>query len=81
MNNQFDELARNMAQSVTRRGALKKFGIGFAGIVLAALGLANKAEGRGGCKTSGKHCRHDSECCSGYCRYFDTDKNNLAFCA
>jgi hypothetical protein len=49
--------------------------------VLAALGLANKAEGRGGCKTSGKHCRHDSECCSGYCRYFDTDKNNLAFCA
>ncbi len=32
-----------MTQSVTRRGALKKFGAGLAGIALAALGLANKA--------------------------------------
>jgi hypothetical protein len=44
MNDQFDELAKNMAQSVTRRGALKKFGLGLAGIALATLGLANKAE-------------------------------------
>ncbi len=28
MNNQFDELAKGLAQSVTRRGALKKFGLG-----------------------------------------------------
>jgi len=27
MNNKFDELAKNMAQSVTRRGALQKFGV------------------------------------------------------
>ena len=40
MNEVFDELARNMAQSVTRRAALKKFGIGLAGIALATLGLA-----------------------------------------
>ena len=48
MNDKFDELAKGMAQSVTRRGALKKFGVGLAGIVLASLGLANKAMACGG---------------------------------
>jgi hypothetical protein len=38
------ELAKNMAQSVTRRGALKKFGVGIAAAVLASLGLANRAQ-------------------------------------
>ena len=42
MNNQFDELTKSMAQSVTRRQALKKFGVGLAGIALARFGLANK---------------------------------------
>ena len=45
MNEKFDELAKNMAQCVTRRGALKKFGVGLAGIALALLGLPNKAHG------------------------------------
>ncbi len=41
MNNQFDELTKNLAQSVTRRAALKKFGAGLAGMALAvALALA-----------------------------------------
>ena len=44
MNNQFDELTRNLAQSVTRRAALKKFGVGLAGMALACFGLTNKAE-------------------------------------
>ena len=44
MNNQFDELTKAMAQSVTRRAALKKFGLGLAGMALACFGLANKAE-------------------------------------
>ena len=44
MNNKFDELAKGLAQSVTRRGALKTFGVGLAGVVLASLGLANKAQ-------------------------------------
>src|SRR5437867_2458757 len=35
MNNQFDELTKSMAQSVTRRAALKKFGVGLAGAALA----------------------------------------------
>ena len=47
MNNKFDDLAKGLAQSVTRRGALKKFGVGLAGIALACFGLANKAEAKG----------------------------------
>ena len=43
MNNQFDELTKSLAQSVTRRAALKKFGLGLAGMALAAFGLAGKA--------------------------------------
>jgi hypothetical protein len=43
MKNQFDELAKGLAQSVTRRAALKKFGVGLAGMALALLGLG-KAE-------------------------------------
>jgi len=34
MNNQFDELTKSMTQSVTRRAALKKFGVGLAGMAL-----------------------------------------------
>jgi hypothetical protein len=44
MNDKFDELARNMAQSVTRRGALKKFGAGLAGLVVASLGFTSTAQ-------------------------------------
>jgi hypothetical protein len=47
MNTIFDELAKNMAQSVTRRGALKKFGVGLAGIALAAFRVANVETSKG----------------------------------
>jgi len=53
MNNKFDELAKNMAQSITRRGALKRFGVGLAGVVLAALGLPTKAHAGKNCEN---HC-------------------------
>ena len=39
MNDKFDELAKGMAQSVTRRAALKKFGVGLAGKALVCFGL------------------------------------------
>ena len=41
MNDKFDELVNRLAQSVTRRGALRKFGVGLGllGVALAALGL------------------------------------------
>jgi len=67
MNDQFDELAKGLAQSVTRRGALKKFGAGLAGIALAALGLASKAEaGQQRCVTSAD-CAGGYLCWSGHC--------------
>jgi hypothetical protein len=42
MNNQFDELTKSLAQSVTRRAALKKFGFGLAGMALTCFALANQ---------------------------------------
>ena len=39
MNDKLDELAKDLAQSVTRRGALKKFAVGLASLALATLGL------------------------------------------
>jgi len=44
MNDQFDTMTRAVAQSVTRRGALKKFGLGIAGAVVASLGSASNAK-------------------------------------
>ena len=70
MNNKFDELTKQMAQSVTRRAALKKFSVGLAGMALACFGLANKAEAaKNGCKPGGSFCQHSRECCSGNCFY------------
>jgi hypothetical protein len=39
MNNKFDELTKQMAQSVSRRAAFKKFGVGL-GVIAMALSLA-----------------------------------------
>jgi hypothetical protein len=47
MNRKIDELTKGLAQAVTRRAALKKFGVGLAGLALACFGLANKAEAAG----------------------------------
>jgi hypothetical protein len=70
MNDKFDELAKGLAQSVTRRGALKKFGFGFAGVVLASLGLTNKAhadpKGFHRCHKDGD-CPPHEFCVGGYC--------------
>jgi hypothetical protein len=35
MNNKFDDLTKSLAQSITRRGSLKKFGVSLAGMALA----------------------------------------------
>ena len=48
MKNQYDELTTSLAQSVTRRAALKQFGVGLAGMALAAFGLASKAAAANG---------------------------------
>src|SRR5215471_12722963 len=64
MNNKFDQLTKQMAQSVTRRGALKTFGVGLAGMALACFGLANKLEAG---FVTGSPCQTDSQCNSGIC--------------
>ena len=76
MNNQFDELTKGLAQSVTRRAALKKFGVGLAGMALACFGLASKGQGaHKDCLPDGTICKAGKEggslprcskCCNGY---------------
>ncbi len=65
MNDKFDELTKGMAQSVTRRAALKKFGVGLA---LACFGLADKTEAQTACLAAGYQCAKNSDCCSGHCK-------------
>ena len=75
MNNKFDELTKAMAQSVTRRAAFKKFGVGLAGMALACFGLANKAEASNpycsaclkNCQASGGSGQHCQDQCAFYC--------------
>jgi hypothetical protein len=63
VNNKFDELSKSLAQSVTRRGALKKFGVGLAG-------LANKGQAQTVCLPNGYKCSNNNDCCSGNCQSF-----------
>ena len=71
MNNQFDELTKSLAQSVTRRAALKRFGAGLAGMALACFGLANRAQADPkpptSCLPRGSVCKNHGDCCSGSC--------------
>ena len=76
MSNKFDELTKSLAQSVTRRAALRRFGVGLAGMALACFGLANRTEARGNCWQAGVECyrgfsagnpsRDCRRCCNGY---------------
>ncbi|SRR5882724_5606760 len=61
MNERFDEMARNMAQPVTRRGALKRFGVGLAAVALASLGLAKKAQAQTSSQCIHWQCRQHSK--------------------
>jgi hypothetical protein len=54
MNNKFDDLTKAMAQAVTRRGALKKFGLAAAGAMLTCFGLAKRAEA--GARQGARYC-------------------------
>src|SRR5262249_38912293 len=68
MNNKFDELTKTLAQSITRRAALKKFGVGLAGMALACFGLGGnaRAEKVKTCATDAD-CGPGRVCCSGSC--------------
>jgi hypothetical protein len=71
MNNKFDELTKIMAQSGTRRAALRKFGVGLAGMALACFGLVNSAragKGIGTCEDCIKICMAGGGSSTKYCR-------------
>jgi hypothetical protein len=68
MTDKFDELAKIMAQPVTRRTALKRFGVGAAVALLASFGLAPRAQAgtRGPgepCKVGSNQCKSGLTCC------------------
>ena len=71
MINKFDELAKSLAQSVTRRQAFQRLGISLAGVSLTVLGLANRAEARGrhhptpACWKGCDRCRYPYGCNAG----------------
>src|SRR5438105_3181755 len=64
MNDKFDELAKGLAQSLTRRNALKKFGLALSGMVLALFG-PSKAQASNHCLSSAE-C--EGICVRGHCR-------------
>ena len=70
MNNKFDELTKAMARSVTRRAALRNFGLGIASLTLACFGLTNSALA-GKVKTlpctTNAECGAGQVCCNGTC--------------
>jgi len=67
---QFDKLTKSMAQSVTLRAALKKFGFGLVGMAVTCFGLVNKAGARNKhCGPSGSRCDFDRDCCSRVCHF------------
>ena len=51
MNDKFDQLAKGVAESVTRRQALKRFGLGLVGMALAGFAFDARA-----CRDSGLPC-------------------------
>jgi hypothetical protein len=71
MSDKFDRLAKGMAESVTRRQALRRFGLGLAGMALTCFGPFSKAASSGNCLPSGSFCGngvpHENcgRCCSG----------------
>jgi len=69
MNSKFDELAKGLAQSTTRRQALKKFGVGLAGMALASFGLANETQAADSTSCLGQWapCTNNHDCCSKKC--------------
>ncbi len=63
----FDQLTKVMAQSVTRRQALRRFGVGMAVMALGCFGLAGKAQANRFCKESNCYppCPKGTKC-TGY---------------
>jgi hypothetical protein len=86
MGNRFDALAKALAESSSRRDALRRIAGAAAAAVLASVGVscdpggvagpragsvrALFGAGTGRCKKLAHKCRQNSECCSGFCDPF-----------
>jgi hypothetical protein len=87
MNDRFDQLAKSVSESVTRRQALKRFAGGLAGMALACFGLSSNAGQP--CLQSGAFCQNGAgpagnqcgKCCSKshYCIHSE-DVAQTCFC-
>ena len=82
MNDKFDQLAKGVAQSVTRRQAFKRFGFGLLGMALAGFAFSGKAA----CMSSGSPCGRPGQggcgsCCSKshFCE-IERDIGRVCFC-
>jgi hypothetical protein len=65
----FDAIARLLAAGHTRRAALRAAAGGLTGIALALLGRGAAAKPNPKpCRSEGRNCSKDDQCCSGYCR-------------
>jgi hypothetical protein len=83
MNNKFDELAKALAQSTTRRQALKRFSIAATGALLACFGLGNVAEAGHlhKCLKAGSPCGFTTPpCCTGVCNGYPSPGGFIWLC-
>jgi hypothetical protein len=63
---EFDQLARTLSTTTSRRQALKIFGVATVGGVASLFG-AGSAKAAGRCFEGGHGCRENEECCSNFC--------------
>ena len=78
MNDKFDELAKGLAKSVTRRQAVRRFGVGLAGVMLATLGLADRTEGKSSGETGGRNSHTSRRCKCNKRPYYGCDPADTA---
>ena len=91
MDKQLDELSKSLAEGVSRRQALREFGIGLAGVLLAAVGIGSSrtacAQGTVQCCTwtcdapiSPKHNRVKVKSCGSPCPNPGPISSGTLFC-
>src|SRR5262245_44992354 len=81
MNETFDELAKVLAEDVSRREALRRVGSVLAGALLAATGLGSASgQGRGGGGGGSKGCPSGQTKCKGKCVNLQSDSQNCGSC-
>jgi hypothetical protein len=62
MAHRFDELAKALAEGMSRREALRRVGGGLVGVILAVFG-ASALDAAPPCRAMGKPCKQDEDCC------------------